>query len=151
MKRKAEAYELIKTALFKNMANFTCWHVYGILNRANKKFDDARKAYINALKSDETNQNVLRDLSLLQIQLKDYEGHAETRRKMVVTKAQNLQNWTTYLVAVFMTKDYKVCCEIWDSIMQILGDDPLSHLKLHELNELFLFRVKIFEAMGEYK
>jgi hypothetical protein len=70
---------------------------------------------------------------------------------MVVTKAQNLQNWTTYMVAVFMTKDYKVCCEIWDSIMQILGDDPLSQLKLHELNELFLFRVKIFEAMGEYK
>jgi len=65
LKRKAEAYDLIKTALFKNMANFTCWHVYGILNRSNKKFDDARKAYLNALKSDETNQNVLRDLSLL--------------------------------------------------------------------------------------
>jgi len=65
LKKKAEAYELIKKALFKNMANFTCWHVYGILNRSNKKFDDARKAYLNALKSDETNQNVLRDLSLL--------------------------------------------------------------------------------------
>ena len=65
MKRKTEAYELVKKALFKNMANFTCWHVYGILNRANKKFDDARKAYINALKADEMNVNVLRDLSLL--------------------------------------------------------------------------------------
>ena len=65
MKRKAEAYELIKKALFKNMSNFTCWHVYGILNRSNKKFEDARKAYLNALKQDESNQNVLRDLSLL--------------------------------------------------------------------------------------
>ena len=69
---------------------------------------------------------MLRDLALLQVQLKDYEGHAETRRKMVVTKAQNLQNWIAYLVAVFTTKDFKVCCDIWDSIMQILGEDPLS-------------------------
>ena len=36
MKRKKEASDLIKQALFKNMANFTVWHVYGILLRANK-------------------------------------------------------------------------------------------------------------------
>ena len=36
MKKKAEAFELIKKALFKNLKNFTCWHVYGILYRANK-------------------------------------------------------------------------------------------------------------------
>ena len=65
LKRKTEAYDLVKKALFKNMGNFTCWHVYGILNRGHKKFDDARKAYIMALKADETNVNVLRDLSLL--------------------------------------------------------------------------------------
>jgi hypothetical protein len=36
MKRKPEAFEEIKKALFKNLANFTCWHVYGILHRSNK-------------------------------------------------------------------------------------------------------------------
>lgn len=36
MKKKKEAFELIKQALFKNLANFTCWHVYGILHRSNK-------------------------------------------------------------------------------------------------------------------
>lgn len=46
LKRKNEAFDLIKTTLFKNMGNFTCWHVYGMLNRANSKFDDARRAYI---------------------------------------------------------------------------------------------------------
>lgn len=35
-KKKKEAYEFIRKALFKNMANFTCWHVYGILHRSNK-------------------------------------------------------------------------------------------------------------------
>lgn len=36
MKKKAEAFEFIKKALFKNLNNFTCWHVFGILHRANK-------------------------------------------------------------------------------------------------------------------
>lgn len=88
MKRKAEAYKLIETALFKNMGNFTCWHVYGILNRANKKYDMARKAYLNALKQDETNVNVLRDLAVLQVTLLDYEGLAETRRRMVINRPE---------------------------------------------------------------
>ena len=52
LKRKTEAYKLIEGALMKNMGNFTVWHVYGILNRANKKYDMARKAYLNALKQD---------------------------------------------------------------------------------------------------
>jgi len=50
LKRGAEAFNLIKAVLMKNMGNFTVWHIYGMLNRANKKFDDARKAYLNALK-----------------------------------------------------------------------------------------------------
>jgi peptide alpha-N-acetyltransferase len=36
LKRKQEAFDLIKKALFKNLSNFTCWHVYGILHRSNK-------------------------------------------------------------------------------------------------------------------
>ena len=36
MKKKKEAFDFIQKALFKNMANFTCWHVYGILHRGNK-------------------------------------------------------------------------------------------------------------------
>ena len=64
MKKKTEAFELIKKALFKNLANFTCWHVYGILHRSNKfliffnhnrNYDEARKAYLNALKYDKDN------------------------------------------------------------------------------------------------
>jgi N-alpha-acetyltransferase 15/16, NatA auxiliary subunit len=69
------------------LANFTCWHVYGILHRGNKNYDEARKAYLNALKHDPSNQNVLRDLGQLQVQLRDYEGYAETRRQLLVAKS----------------------------------------------------------------
>jgi hypothetical protein len=31
LKRSKEAFEGIKRVLFKNLTNFTCWHVYGLI------------------------------------------------------------------------------------------------------------------------
>ncbi len=37
--RREEAHAQIKKVLFKNMGNFTCWHVMGILHRKDKQYD----------------------------------------------------------------------------------------------------------------
>ena len=115
LKRKAEATKLIEAALFKNMGNFTVWHVYGILNRANKNYDMARKAYLNALKQDTSNSNVLRDLATLQVTLNDYEGLMETRRKIVVNRPE-LTHFVGYITAAILAKNYASAVDIWDSI-----------------------------------
>ena len=57
---------------------------------------------MNALKYDPTNQNVLRDLGQLQVQLRDYEGYSETRRQILVGKSGVQLNWITYSVALFL-------------------------------------------------
>jgi len=49
--------------------------VYGLLQRSDKKYDEAIKCYRNALKWDKDNLQILRDLSLLQIQMRDLEGY----------------------------------------------------------------------------
>lgn len=54
---------------------FPGWHVYGLLQRSDKKYDEAIKCYRNALKWDKDNLQILRDLSLLQIQMRDLEGY----------------------------------------------------------------------------
>lgn len=54
---------------------FSGWHVYGLLQRSDKKYDEAIKCYRNALKWDKDNLQILRDLSLLQIQMRDLEGY----------------------------------------------------------------------------
>jgi len=70
---------------------------------------------------------------------------------MVVAKPEILTNWTSYMVASYLIKDYKLCVEIWESIDQILGTNPYEKLKKHEANELYLFMAKVYETMGEYK
>jgi peptide alpha-N-acetyltransferase len=48
------------------------------LQRSDKKYDEAIKCYRNALKWDPENIQILRDLSLLQIQMRDLEGYKVT-------------------------------------------------------------------------
>lgn len=66
LKKKDESLELMKEILKKdksNFKNFTVWHVYGIIYRQNKQYKEARMSFAQALKIDDTNQNVLRDLA----------------------------------------------------------------------------------------
>jgi len=47
--------EVIKSALRKNITNFTCWHVQGILLKGQKQYAEAKKSYLMAVRYDENN------------------------------------------------------------------------------------------------
>jgi tetratricopeptide (TPR) repeat protein len=55
LKKKTEAMEIIKVALQKNIKNFTCWHVQGILLKGQKLYKEAKASYMMAIKYDESN------------------------------------------------------------------------------------------------
>ena len=46
MNKKEEALELAKQGLKNDFKSGTCWHVYGLILRAEKKYDDAIKVNI---------------------------------------------------------------------------------------------------------
>ena len=50
--RKEEAYEHVKRGLRNDLRSHVCWHVYGLLQRSDRKYDEAIKCYRNALKWD---------------------------------------------------------------------------------------------------
>lgn len=150
LKKKKEAYEWIKKALFKNFTNFTCWHVYGILQRSNKDYDGARKAYLNALKHDVNNMNVLRDLGQLQIQLRDYPGYVETRRQVLFAKINMPQNWILFAMANYLNKNYAKALDVLSSLEKTLREQQMN-LKPYEMSELISFTVRVHEESGNAK
>lgn len=97
--------------------------------------------------------NVLRDLSLLQVQLKDYAGFAESRMKIMQNRPTELVNWTSYMVAVYLTGDYKTALEVFDTIEQTINaiENADKKPKPQEKNEIYLFKAKILEDMGDWK
>jgi len=50
--RRAEAHELGKLALRYDIRSHVCWHVYGLIHRAEANYAEAVKCYKNALRID---------------------------------------------------------------------------------------------------
>lgn len=49
------------------------WHVYGLMHRGDKNYEEASKCYTNALKYNKNDPHILRDHALLQTQLRHYD------------------------------------------------------------------------------
>lgn len=101
-----EAFDLAKIALKGNMKSHVCWHVYGLLWRGEKNFEEASKAYKFALRLEPDSQPIQRDLAYLQIQMRDYEGYIESRRNMLQQKPGFRQNWTALAIAHHLAGAY---------------------------------------------
>ncbi|KAI5462907.1 NMDA receptor-regulated protein 1-domain-containing protein [Mariannaea sp. PMI_226] len=94
-----EAFALGKEALTMDMKSHICWHVYGLLYRANKNFEEAIKAYKFALRLEPESAQIQRDLATLQVQMRDYQGYIQSRTAMLQAKPQLRQSWTALAIA----------------------------------------------------
>ena len=74
MGRKAEGEEFVKKGLMRDLRSAVCWHVYGLVHKNNRRYDEAIKCYLNAIKWDKENIQIFRDLSMVQLHLREMEG-----------------------------------------------------------------------------
>jgi len=78
------------------------WHVFGLLYRSDKNYEEALKCYSQALKIDKENIQIMRDFSLLQIHTRNYEGLVDTRHQLLELRPQNRQYWIGLAIAYQM-------------------------------------------------
>lgn len=108
-----------------------CWHVYGLLQRSDKKYDEAIKCYRNALKWEKDNIQILRDLSLLQVQMRDLDGYKvfiikkfkraginlflikkDTRYQLFMLRPTQRASWIGFAMAYHLLKDFSTALRI---------------------------------------
>ena len=73
---------------------------------------------MNALKYKPEDENIMRDLSMLQVHCRDFEGYMETRRQLLLTKPEWTPYWVVYASACFIGKQYKNTLECIQSIFK---------------------------------
>ncbi|KAF3935091.1 hypothetical protein ABW19_dt0202333 [Dactylella cylindrospora] len=144
-----EAFAIAKEALKQDMKSHVCWHVYGLLYRSQKNFDEAIKAYKMALRFEPDSQQILRDLALLQIQMRDYLGYIESRRLMVMSKPQIRQNWTGLAIAYHLAGNLAEAENVLTKYEETLKQPPpRSDL---ENSEAILYKNYIIGETGNYE
>lgn len=75
MNRKDEGIELVKKGLVFDMQSHICWHVLGIIKKADRNWDEALKAYTQAVRCDKVKNYCLTSLH-------DTKGHGLFPRKI---------------------------------------------------------------------
>ncbi|KAK3576854.1 hypothetical protein CHS0354_012909 [Potamilus streckersoni] len=134
--RKEEAYEFVRRGLRNDLKSHVCWHVYGLLQRSDRKYDEAIKCYRNALKWDKDNLQILRDLSLLQIQMRDLEGYRDTRYQLLVLRPGQRASWIGYAMSYHLLKDYDMAIKILEEFRKTQLPKPFDY----EHSELLLYQ-----------
>lgn len=160
--RKEEAYEYVKRGLKNDLKSHICWHVYGLLQRSDHKYDEAIKCYRNALKWDKDNIQILRDLSLLQIQMRDLEGYRDTRYQLFALRPTQRASWIGFAMAYHLLKDYDTAAAILEEFRKTTAtqnqkpihnsSSPIGKnaTEAYENSELLLYQVMVMKEAGKF-
>ncbi|XP_053679641.1 N-alpha-acetyltransferase 15, NatA auxiliary subunit [Anopheles nili] len=145
--RKDEAYDHVRRGLRNDLKSHVCWHVYGLLQRSDKKYDEAIKCYRNALKWEKDNIQILRDLSLLQIQMRDLEGYRETRHQLFKLRPSQHASWIGFAMSYHLLGDYETAMNILETFLSSQTMDTFDY----KHSELLLYQNNVIQEAGNYE
>merc|ERR1712001_10506 len=144
--RKEEAYDYVRRGLRNDLKSHVCWHVYGLLQRSDKKYDEAIKCYRNALKWEPENIQILRDLSLLQVQMRDLEGYKETRYKLFNLRPSQRASWIGLAMSSHLLNEYERALQILEEFRKTQQKNAYDY----EHSELLLYQNMVMQESGDY-
>ena len=147
MERKAEAYELVRKGVKQDIKSHVCWHVYGLLYRSDREYLQAIKCYRGALRHDKDNIQILRDLSLLQVQMRDLPGFVQTRNQLLTLKPTNRNNWFSFALARHLSNQCQQAIGIVESYEKTLEGTAVENE--YEHSEMLLFKNMLIEESGD--
>uniref|UniRef100_A0A182PEH1 N-alpha-acetyltransferase 15, NatA auxiliary subunit n=1 Tax=Anopheles epiroticus TaxID=199890 RepID=A0A182PEH1_9DIPT len=145
--RKDEAYEHVRRGLRNDLKSHVCWHVYGLLQRSDKKYDEAIKCYRNALKWEKDNIQILRDLSLLQIQMRDLEGYRETRHQLFKLRPSQHASWIGFAMSYHLLGDFETAMNILETFLSSQTMDTFDY----KHSELLLYQNSVIQEAGNHE
>ncbi|KAI0159832.1 tetratricopeptide [Xylariaceae sp. FL1272] len=147
--RTDEAFALGKEALTADMKSHICWHVYGLLYRHQKNFEEAIKAYKFALKLEPGSQQIQRDLAYLQAQMRDFQGYIASRAAMLQAKPMVRQNWTALAIAHHLDGELDKAEKVLTTYEESVKVPPSKGD--YENSEAVLYKNSIIAEQGDYQ
>ncbi|KAJ3030244.1 hypothetical protein HDV00_008997 [Rhizophlyctis rosea] len=148
--RKEEGHECIKLGVRNDLRSHICWHVYGLYHRGEKNYEEALKCYSHALKYEKENIQILRDFSLLHLQMRNLEGFSEATHQLLELKPTNRQFWAGLAVSYHLLHKYDTAVKVLDSYEESLKEQQTDNIvEKWENSELLMYKIMVLEEGGE--
>ena len=139
--------QTLKEALKANFKSAVAWHFYAIFHKESGNYSQAMKSYNKALNFAPTNYNIIRDLSYMQLYLRQNDSFVETCKLGVENKPGMLINWVTLAFGYVLVKNYKSALFALNTAEK-LGKESLKKNDIHEIR---LFNAMIQTQEGKYE
>lgn len=146
---KADAESYIVKALAKEPTNYLVNHLAGIYYRSVEKYPEATRWYKAAVDHGLQNTPILRDLSLLQTQTRDYKNLVDSRQQFLESQPGYRANWTAVAVAHHLNHDYDAAVSTLAKIEGII-QEHLQEQDRYEHSECVLYKNSIIADAGNF-
>ncbi|KAG8902213.1 hypothetical protein FRC00_000547 [Tulasnella sp. 408] len=167
LNRKEEGIQLVKAGITLDIDSHICWHVYGIVHKADRNYEEALKCYLQALKFDKVsrtkkrrvaylgvhhgfqdNINILRDSAQLQVQLRQYDSLQETRLALLKLRPNVRLGWVGLAVAYHLNNKLPEARTVLQQYLKTVKGVPDYDF---EFSELLTYYVTLTEETGDYE
>ena len=111
-------------------------------------YAEAAKCYLNALRAEPDSVQILTDLALLQVQLRDAPGFVATRTRLLHLKPSSRANWIALAVAHHLAGHRAVALSVLDQYAAIAPEDRVPLSERYEASELALYKAWLLEEDG---
>lgn len=146
MGRREEGIDLVKKGVRFDLTSHICWHVFGLIQKGEKNYEEALKSYTQALRFDRENLNILRDAAQLQTQLRIFDGLVETRSTLLRLRPNVRQHWVGLAVAHHLNGNLTEARKILENYQRTLKNVPDYDI---EHSETLLYYVHLLEEIGD--
>ncbi|ODV81632.1 N-terminal acetyltransferase A, auxiliary subunit [Suhomyces tanzawaensis NRRL Y-17324] len=146
---KDEAEPYILKAVGKGPDNYLVNHLAGIYYRSVENYPEAAKWLKAANDNGSPNKPILRDLSFMQTQIRDYKNLKDSRQQFLEHQPGYRANWTAVAIAHHLNKDYASAVSTLTKIEGIIKDH-LTDADAYEQSECVLYKNSIIAEAGDY-
>ena len=147
LKKPEEGEKTLKLALKANLKSAVAWHFYAIFQKDKGNYSQAMKSYNKALNQAPNNFNIIRDLSYMQLYLRQLNSFVETCRLGIDNKPGTVLNWVSFSFGCTLIKNYKSAIIALNSTENIFA----NVLKKNEKHEIKIFNAMIQSLEGKYE
>jgi len=157
----ADAEESIRRGLKNDLRSFTCWHGLAQLLKEQKKYHESIKCLRNCLRLEPGNLDILRNLSVLSIHVRDLEGYRDVRQQLFQQKPTQRASWGGLALSYHLLGDYELSLKILDEYKksqnqvnrEVVGEIMKSMFNKKseydlEHSEIIKYHIKVLEEAG---
>ncbi|TIC20481.1 N-terminal acetyltransferase A, auxiliary subunit [Wallemia mellicola] len=152
MGEKESGLDYVKRGVRLDLTSHIVWHVYGIVQRQEHKYEDALKSYTQALRHDSENVALIRDVCTLSTHLRQFEPLVEQRLFMLKTRPSMRSHWISAAVALDLAGHQDKALLVLSDFEGTLSDLNNADASLkYEMSEVYLYHISILEKLEKYQ